>query len=97
MEPEGSLSQSQVSATCPFPEPARSIPYQIISPGPILTVWLFCNMTGFYGEELLASRTTPKLEDHPLSAVRDCLFDIFAATPGTRMSLGPGQGSLGNL
>jgi hypothetical protein len=23
---------------------------------------------------------TPKLEDHPLSAVRDCLFNIFAAT-----------------
>jgi len=22
----------------------------------------------------------PKLEDHPLSAVRDCLFNIFAAT-----------------
>jgi hypothetical protein len=22
---------------------------------------------------------TPKLEDHPLSAVRDCLFNIFAA------------------
>ena len=25
-------------------------------------------------------RPTPKLEDHPLSAVRDCLFNIFAAT-----------------
>jgi hypothetical protein len=34
----------------------------------------------FYGEELLAPRPTPKLEDHPLSAVRDCLFNIFAAT-----------------
>jgi hypothetical protein len=32
----------------------------------------------FYGEELLAPRPTPKLEDHP--AVRDCLFNIFAAT-----------------
>jgi len=29
---------------------------------------------------LLASRPTPKLEDHPLSAVHDCLFKIFAAT-----------------
>jgi len=27
MEPEGSLSQSQVPATCPCPEPARSSPY----------------------------------------------------------------------
>jgi hypothetical protein len=32
----------------------------------------------FYGEELLAPRPTPKLEDNPLSAVRDCLFNIFA-------------------
>jgi len=27
------------------------------------------------------SRTTPKLENHPLSPVRDCLFNIFAAYP----------------
>jgi hypothetical protein len=26
------------------------------------------------------SRPTTKLEDHPVSAVRDCLFNIFAAT-----------------
>jgi hypothetical protein len=30
----------------------------------------------FYGGELLASRPTPKLEDHPLSAFRDCLLYI---------------------
>jgi len=34
---------------------------------------------GFYGEEL-APRPTPKLEDHPLSAVCKFLFSIFAAT-----------------
>ena len=34
----------------------------------------------FYGEELLAPRLTHKLEDHSLSAARDCLFNIFAAT-----------------
>ena len=34
----------------------------------------------FYREGLLAPRPTPKLEDHPSSAVRDCLFDLFAAT-----------------
>jgi len=34
----------------------------------------------FYGEELLAPRPTPKLEDHPVSVVHDCLFNIFAAT-----------------
>jgi len=35
---------------------------------------------GFQGQALLAPRPTPKLEDHPLSVVRDCLFNLFAAT-----------------
>ena len=30
MEPEGSLLHSQVPATCPFPDPARSSPYSHI-------------------------------------------------------------------
>jgi len=34
----------------------------------------------FYGEQLLAPRQTPQLEDHPLSAVRGFLFNTFAAT-----------------
>jgi len=34
----------------------------------------------FYREVLLAPRPNPKLEDHPLSAVHDCLFNLFAAT-----------------
>jgi len=34
----------------------------------------------FYREELLASRPTLKLEEHPLSAVHDYLFNLFAAT-----------------
>jgi hypothetical protein len=37
-------------------------------------------MVMFYGEELLALRPTHKLEVHSLSAVRDCLFSVFAAT-----------------
>jgi hypothetical protein len=45
-----------------------------------LLLVVFRNKLIFYGEELLAPRPTPKLEDHPLSAVRDCLFNIFAAT-----------------
>jgi len=40
----------------------------------------FVTSIEFYGEGLLAPRPTLKLEDHPLSAVRDCLFNIFAAT-----------------
>jgi len=38
------------------------------------------NRIRFDGEELLATRPTVKLEDRPLSAVRDCLFNIFGAT-----------------
>jgi hypothetical protein len=68
MEPEGSLPHSQEPATCPYT--------QRISPGPRLCI-VFRNMVISFGEELLAPRPTPKLEDHPLSAVRDC---IFAAT-----------------
>jgi len=37
-------------------------------------------MIRFYGEELLASRSSPKLEDRPLLAVFDCFFNVFAAT-----------------
>jgi hypothetical protein len=65
---------------------------QSISPGPRLIFWLFRNMTRFYGEKLLASRPNPKLEDHPLSAVSDCLFNIFAAT----LHIG-GRSSIRNL
>lgn len=39
---------------------------------------MFRNKIRFYGEELLASSPTPKLEDHPLLAVRDCLFKTAA-------------------
>ena len=39
-----------------------------------------CFLTKFFtGEGLLAPRPNPKLEDHPSSAVHDCLFNIFAA------------------
>jgi hypothetical protein len=40
----------------------------------------FRNKIIVYGEELLTPRPTPKMEDHSLLAVRDCLFNIFAAT-----------------
>jgi hypothetical protein len=46
-------------------------------------------MIRFYSEELLAPRPNPKLEEHLLSAVLDCLFSIFAATlhTGDRSSI----------
>jgi hypothetical protein len=42
-------------------------------------LWHFVT-SSFFGEELLASRSTPNLEGHPFSAVRYYLFNIFAAT-----------------
>ena len=62
--------------------------YQRISSGP-RHMYAFRNKASFYVEELLAPLTTPKLEGHPSSAVRDCVFNIFAATLhiGSRSSI----------
>ena len=38
------------------------------------------NLVIQFGEGLLAPRLTPKLEDHPSSAVRGSLFNLFTAT-----------------
>jgi hypothetical protein len=52
---------------------------QVIRPVPRLCVvirnkyWVLRGM-------VVSPRSTPRLEDHPLSAVCDCLFNIFAAT-----------------
>ena len=54
-------------------------------------MWVLLNIV-FHGEVLLASRPTPKLEDHPSSAARDCLFSLFAAT----LHIG-GRSSIRNL
>jgi hypothetical protein len=43
-------------------------------------VFVFHYKASFYGEELSTPRPTPKLEDYPLSFVRDCLCNIFVAT-----------------
>jgi hypothetical protein len=43
-------------------------------------VFMFRKKASFYGDDLLAHSPTPKLEEQPLSADRDCLFNIFAAT-----------------
>jgi hypothetical protein len=43
-------------------------------------MYLYRNKAIFYGEEFLALRPTPKLEEDTFSALRDCLFNIFAAT-----------------
>jgi hypothetical protein len=53
-------------------EPEGSLPLPQIP-----AVRTFRNMIRFYGETLLAPHLTPKLEDNPLSAVRNCLSSIF--------------------
>ena len=40
----------------------------------------FRKILSFYGEKLLAPRPKTKEEEHTLTAVRDCLCSIFAAT-----------------
>jgi len=40
----------------------------------------FRNLSRFYDEAFLASRRYPKLDVHPLSAVRHCLFSVFEAS-----------------
>jgi hypothetical protein len=51
---------------------------QRIHPGPRLFV-IFCYKLIFYCEDLLVPHPTPKLEDHLLVAVGNCLFNIFTA------------------
>jgi len=49
-------------------------------PGNRMSSVTFRNKLFFlYGEEFLSPCPTPKVKDHPLSPVRDCLFSIFAA------------------
>jgi hypothetical protein len=60
-------------------EPGNSLP-QTQVPGQGVIFGCFATWYSFYGEELLEPRPIPKLEDHPLSPVRDNLFNIFAAT-----------------
>jgi hypothetical protein len=48
--------------------------------GPRLSFWTIRKIIRSHGEEFLAPRPTPKLENHPLWAVHACLFNIYAAT-----------------
>jgi hypothetical protein len=73
MEAEVSLPHPQEPATCSYLE------YKRISRSS-KPCEMFRNIVPFYSKELLTSRLTPKLEDHSLLAVRDCSFNIFAAT-----------------
>ena len=43
----------------------------------------FHNMSIFYGEELWTLHQTPKLDDHPLLVVCDCIFSIYLQLSST--------------
>jgi hypothetical protein len=70
------LQTFHVPYHAPFPL-LRS--FQSISPGRRLGC-VFREYASCYGEEFSAPLPTLKLQDHRLSAVRHCLFNIFAAT-----------------
>jgi hypothetical protein len=84
IEPECSSPCSQEPSTGPYPEPDRAKShirfFSLGSLGPRLFM-NFRNRLIFYGEEFIAPRLTPKLEDHTLLAVGDCLFNIFSQLP----------------
>jgi hypothetical protein len=86
---------TQLNLVHPHPTSWRYVPlsllrsYQSISPGPKLCLWMFRDKDTFSRWGVLSPSSNPKLEDHPLSAVRDCLFYIFVATlhVGSRASI----------
>ena len=80
-----------VSSRNPPPgEPSGGVVYLqiVLYPEQAFRMWVFLNIR-FYRKGLLTPRPTRKLEDRPLSAVRDCLFNLFAATLliGSRSSI----------
>ena len=76
----------------PFFTHTHHMPSRIVlSPEESSRMWVFLNKV-FYREGLLAPRPTPKLEDHPSSAVHGYIFNLFAVTLLIR-----GRSSIRNL
>jgi hypothetical protein len=76
MEPEFSLPHSQAPANCSYPEPqpqSQSVETEASFP-------MLCCQKIRPNLSPSKPRPTPKLEDYPLSTLRDCLLSIFAAT-----------------
>jgi hypothetical protein len=55
---------------------------------------MFRTRISFHSEELLDPRPTPKLEDHPSAAVRDCLFNIYIGGRDSSVGIETGYGLL---
>ena len=74
METEGSLPQSHVPSTCPYPV------QDSISPGPRLTVWLFRNVVTFLRWEVSTS-PNPQAGVPPLVGCPVLLFQCIRSHP----------------
>jgi hypothetical protein len=82
MKPEGSLPHLQVPTTCPYPFPELLVTFALLaspqrigpSPKPWNLSWRKLLRWG-----VVSTSSNPQARGLPLSAVRDCLFNIFAA------------------
>jgi len=77
-EANSSSASQEIPRTVWYPK----VHYRIHNRPPLIqrSYEMFRNTVIFYGEELLGPRLTPKLKDHPLSAVCGSLFNTFADT-----------------
>jgi len=72
-----------MAAAVSEPNLYRLLTFQVLNPVSLFhcivhTEWSI-HVWGLFVHSTLAPRPTPKLEDHPLLAIRDCLFNIFTA------------------
>jgi len=105
MEQSPSREADRFSANQEIPRISwnTNVPYSIHTcppPVPILSTKLSVHVRGslcehfvrryfFYCKELLARCPNPKLEHHPLPAVRDCLFYIYSQLPSMLEAVPP--------
>ena len=80
---------SHVSPSLPLPSSPRAIRFRtryskVSAQVRRFTVRPFRNTISFNVAELSTPRHNPKREDHPLSAVRDCLFQFIRSYPPYR-------------
>jgi hypothetical protein len=86
MEPNRSFPDTQVPATCLCwatsiqSKPPQSTSCQRISPGQWLWLWIFRNKVTFSRWGDVSPSPKHQAGGPPLSAVRDCLFNIVTAT-----------------
>jgi len=78
------VSEPDVYSLLTIHVPNVTVLYQYLGRNEIVfhvrgTCSCFVKKSMFKGEELSAPRPKPKQDDHQLSAVHDCLFNIFTA------------------